>query len=776
MNIVQQDNHEQAAAAQSESQDPNYRPQELQMIKPDYDGNDAFKEELPDNSDAGVTSENLLELPPDLLEKMPTGKRIFGACVRKQSRGVTVYFLDNDVWQMFCAEGNEMIITKKGRRMFPVPTFIICDLDPEKLYVLSLELNSVDNNVYKYCNGKWVASKIGSCLYPTPVPGREACLHHSSPNTGLFWMKEPVSFATVKISNNLDSHGTIVLQSMRKYVMVLIIGEMMKGNTDIRIRLPETVFVAVTQYQNDNVTKMKIEHNPFANAFRTGSSKSKEKEKSKRQRSAGANCEDESKPQDVCSSNNTPTLLGSLPPESQWALSRPLLWNSSAVQLSAYLEQRRQMFQNLLSSHTGRLDLVSPNQDQTRINNVFTWPPPLPALGIGQPLCRPPEVSETPLDGRFVFPLQGGNPLAQVRQFGKLNPCSDSEVPLCLVKKLKPECNTTVTECNTTLTECNTTLTECNNSISPKFKQSPKVTRNVPMMVEKDEPLSYMQIQMLAGRELSGADTDVANKSSLHSKLVPDMGIVPRCSGDGFLPSNPVVPSEDISSHTIEMAHQKHKESVDNKRDCFQSTSSTSCRRPDAESVVTEKKEAPINLTTARNYSDSTTPECSSPALERPEVTLRNADLWATTDDVVISSNGRPMFPFISLYVSKLQPDRLYNISLMMTQCSGYLFDYIEHQWVPTHPTTVEMKGAICPHPDNPKYGRQWGTEVVFDKLRLSMLMQGKNLLKLHLRRQYLPFVVIETESQLWEYPLKDAVFITSSIDSSPSETLVSRT
>lgn len=60
---------------------------------------------------------------------------------------------------------------------------------------------------------------------------------------------------------------------MRKYVMVLIIGEMMTGNADIRIRLPETAFVAVTQYQNDHVTKMKIEHNPFANAFRTGSSK-----------------------------------------------------------------------------------------------------------------------------------------------------------------------------------------------------------------------------------------------------------------------------------------------------------------------------------------------------------------------------------------------------------------------------------------------------------------------------------------------------------------------
>lgn len=246
------------------------------------------------------------------------------------------------------------------------------------------------------------------------------------------------------------------------------------------------------------------------------------------------------------------------------------------------------MFQNLLSTRTGRLDLASPNQDQSPMNNIFSWPPPSPALGVGQPLYRPPEVSETPLDGSFVFPLPGGNPLAQVRQFGKLNPCSESEVPLCLVKKLKPECNMTPTECN--------------NSISPKFKQSPKVTRNVPMKFQKEESLSHMQIQLLDGRELSGANTDVANKSSLNNKLVSDMGIVPQCSRNGFLPSNPVVPSENISSHSLEMAHQKHNQSVDKKPDCFQFSCSTSSRRPDAESIVTEKKETPINLTTARNY------------------------------------------------------------------------------------------------------------------------------------------------------------------------------
>lgn len=30
----------------------------------------------------------------------------------------------------------------------------------------------------------------------------------------------------------------------------------------------ETVFIAVTAYQNDQITQLKIDHNPFAKAFR----------------------------------------------------------------------------------------------------------------------------------------------------------------------------------------------------------------------------------------------------------------------------------------------------------------------------------------------------------------------------------------------------------------------------------------------------------------------------------------------------------------------------
>jgi T-box protein 2 len=40
----------------------------------------------------------------------------------------------------------------------------------------------------------------------------------------------------------------------------------------------ETMFVAVTAYQNENVTQLKIDHNPFAKGFREcGQAKSQKK-------------------------------------------------------------------------------------------------------------------------------------------------------------------------------------------------------------------------------------------------------------------------------------------------------------------------------------------------------------------------------------------------------------------------------------------------------------------------------------------------------------------
>ena len=63
----------------------------------------------------------------------------------------------------------------------------------------------------------------------------------------------------------------IVLNSMHKYQIQLNITHVVENEDTKETRknvFNETVFIAVTAYQNDDVTQLKIDHNPFAKAFR----------------------------------------------------------------------------------------------------------------------------------------------------------------------------------------------------------------------------------------------------------------------------------------------------------------------------------------------------------------------------------------------------------------------------------------------------------------------------------------------------------------------------
>ena len=68
-----------------------------------------------------------------------------------------------------------------------------------------------------------------------------------------------------------------LLHSMHKYFLRLVIEEERKtppgeeklpAKTVLQLDFPETSFIAVTAYQNEEVTQLKITNNPFAKAFR----------------------------------------------------------------------------------------------------------------------------------------------------------------------------------------------------------------------------------------------------------------------------------------------------------------------------------------------------------------------------------------------------------------------------------------------------------------------------------------------------------------------------
>uniref|UniRef100_A0A8C5LLT3 T-box domain-containing protein n=1 Tax=Leptobrachium leishanense TaxID=445787 RepID=A0A8C5LLT3_9ANUR len=176
---------------------------------------------------------------------------------------------DLDLWTRFHQEGTEMIITKSGRRMFPQCKIRLFGLLPYTKYVVLVDFAPVGNMRYKWNKHKWeVAGKA------EPHPPCRTYIHPDSPAPGAHWMKDVIGFQKLKLTNNtLDQQGHIILHSMHCYKPRFHI---VQSDDVYNLRwalmqmfsFPETEFTAVTAYQNEKITKLKIDHNPFAKGFR----------------------------------------------------------------------------------------------------------------------------------------------------------------------------------------------------------------------------------------------------------------------------------------------------------------------------------------------------------------------------------------------------------------------------------------------------------------------------------------------------------------------------
>ncbi|XP_069016214.1 T-box transcription factor TBX21 [Embiotoca jacksoni] len=191
--------------------------------------------------------------------------------------GKTQALLNNyPLWAKFHKFQTEMIITKQGRRMFPFLSFNISVLDPSAHYNVYVDVVLADQHHWRYQGGKWV--QCGKA--EGNMPGNRMYMHPDSPNTGAHWMRQEVSFSKLKLTNNKGSTNNvgqmIVLQSLHKYQPRLHIVEVKEdGSEDPFLSskaqtfvFPETQFIAVTAYQNADITQLKIDHNPFAKGFR----------------------------------------------------------------------------------------------------------------------------------------------------------------------------------------------------------------------------------------------------------------------------------------------------------------------------------------------------------------------------------------------------------------------------------------------------------------------------------------------------------------------------
>nr|QFQ66866.1 T-box 2/3c protein [Schmidtea mediterranea] len=191
-----------------------------------------------------------------------------------------VELIDRDLWEQFHAYGTEMVITKSGRRMFPPYKVQVSGLDKRAKYIMLMDVVAVDDCRYKFHNNQWmVAGKAD------PEMPKRMYIHPDSPTTGEQWMQKIISFHKLKLTNNIsDKHGFTILNSMHKYQPRF---HLVRAN-DI-MRLPystfrsyvfkETQFIGVTAYQNEKITQLKIDHNPFAKGFRDTGGGKREKKK-----------------------------------------------------------------------------------------------------------------------------------------------------------------------------------------------------------------------------------------------------------------------------------------------------------------------------------------------------------------------------------------------------------------------------------------------------------------------------------------------------------------
>ncbi|XP_075867937.1 eomesodermin homolog a isoform X2 [Nelusetta ayraudi] len=187
-----------------------------------------------------------------------------------------VYLCNRPLWLKFHRHQTEMIITKQGRRMFPFLSFNITGLNLTAHYNVFVEVVLADPNHWRFQGGKWVTCGKAD----NNMQGNKMYVHPESPNTGAHWMRQEISFGKLKLTNNKGANNNntqmIVLQSLHKYQPRLHIVEVTEdGVEDMSneartqtFTFPENQFIAVTAYQNTDITQLKIDHNPFAKGFR----------------------------------------------------------------------------------------------------------------------------------------------------------------------------------------------------------------------------------------------------------------------------------------------------------------------------------------------------------------------------------------------------------------------------------------------------------------------------------------------------------------------------
>ena len=87
--------------------------------------------------------------------------------------------------------------------MFPVVSVSVTGLRPEAMYTVYLDMILVNNHRWKYVRGDWVVGGKADPPHPTIYK------HPDSPHYGSHWMKSPIVFNKVKLTNKQGEGGHV---------------------------------------------------------------------------------------------------------------------------------------------------------------------------------------------------------------------------------------------------------------------------------------------------------------------------------------------------------------------------------------------------------------------------------------------------------------------------------------------------------------------------------------------------------------------------------------
>eukprot|EP01134_Creolimax_fragrantissima_P005824 CFRG5824T1 len=189
-----------------------------------------------------------------------------------------------ELWRRFKREDTEMIMSSKGRQMFPQLKVKVKGLEPRQLYAVWLHFSTEDEETqcwkWNADMGKWEIRDKTKKQMQMPAPTNSNVEVYNHPwvtAPGSKWMEDAISFDKLRLTNDPNNTTYVILSPFRRYVPVLyiipvmIIEEtqdlVMDGDVNFfRIELAQ--FISSSAYHNPKMACLKIETNPMAKSQR----------------------------------------------------------------------------------------------------------------------------------------------------------------------------------------------------------------------------------------------------------------------------------------------------------------------------------------------------------------------------------------------------------------------------------------------------------------------------------------------------------------------------